>query len=339
MATRHASERTPGLLIPPEVKCEYAGIAVGDYYTDLEQAIRVVETFPGRFEEATGYRPTVSYGVPVTPYEGVAALGGRLSFPRDHQVMLLNQGRVISSPEQVDGLTVPDPWDDERFRLHVEQLRELKERYGERAGGGIAGQEGPVTTAGLLRGQEFYVDCATDPARAHRMLEVCTEMFIRWNRASSKVSGDTPSVVGIADDYAGMLGPHMWPDYVLPYYRRIADELGPEGCRIHTELVRREHLRTLQGLNLKGINFSEDQYLAIEDVQDELPGVPFGWHIKTVSEMLQGTPDLIRCRYREIVEAGVTNVLCELTVGTPPQNIRAFLDAFEEFGGTAGPQV
>lgn len=339
--SKHITPEVKGSLqIPPEVKCEYAGVSQGAFHTDLEAAIQVFERFPERFEAATGHRVPLSYSVPGTAYEGVAALGGRLVFPEDHQSMIANQGRILTTPGKVDALRVPDPWQSDRFRLQVDQYHELRRRFGDLAGGGMGGQEGPITTAGLLRGEQFFVDCAVDPDRAHRLLDVCTEMFIHWRRVTMEITGAArPATAGICDDYAGMLGPDMWPQYVIPYYARIVDELGPEGCRIHTELVRREHLRLLKGLNLKGINVSEDQYLTIDDVQDELPGVPFGWHIKTVSEMLQGTPDLIRRRYREIVEAGVTNVLCELTVGTPPENIRAFLDAFGEFGGTAGPQV
>ena len=134
-------------------------------------------------------------------------------------------------------------------------------------------------------------------------------------------------------------GPDKWPTYVLPYYRRIIEALGPEGCWMHSELLRREHLPLLRDLGLVEINFAEDQYLTIQDVQAELPGVPFGWHILCVSEMQQGTPDLIRRRYREIVVTGVDEGRCELTVGTPPENIRAFLEWPAHTKAPAAPLV
>lgn len=318
------------LLIPVEVQCEYAGSSQAGYYTDLEKAVEVRQVYPERFYQTTGYRPPVSYDTPVTAYEGVAALGGELVFPRDHQPMIRNQGRVLTSPEQIDKLTVPDPWQCARFNRHVAWYRDLVRRfgvrYGERVGGGLAGQEGPVTTAVLLRGQDFLVDCLLDQQRAHHLMAVCTGMFVRWVRAAQEVTGISASVASIADDYAGLLGPDLWPEFVLPYYERIIAALGPDGCSLHTELVRRQHLSLLRALDLVAINFSENQYLSIEDVFEELPGVPFGWHILTVSEMQQGTPSAIRRRFREIVDAGVDEVRCELTVSTPPENIRAFLD-------------
>jgi uroporphyrinogen-III decarboxylase len=311
--------------IPPEVKCEYAGVPPGEYYTDLEAMVRVSEAFPAAFEAATGHKSSVSYAPAVSPYEGVAALGAELTFPRDHQAMILNQGKVLTTPEEVDTLAVPDPWASERFRLHVDRYHALKERFGDRAGGGLSGQEGPITTAGLLRGEQFFVDCVTDPDRAHRLLQISTEMFILWRQVSDEVTGASPTVAGICDDYAGMLGPHLWGEFVIPYYRRIFDALGPKGGHIHTELVNRRHLPCFRDLNLVGVNFAEDEFLEIQDVFDELPGIPFAWHIKTCAEMLQGTPESIAQRFREIVAAGITQVNCEITVGTPPENIRAFL--------------
>ena len=330
--TADASPKVNGSLqIPPEVKCEYAGISQGAFHTDLEAAIQVFERFPDRFEAATGHRVRLIYSVPGTAYEGVAALGGRLVFPEHHQSMISNQGRILTTVEQVDSLVVPDPWESDRFRMQVDQYHELKKRFGGLAGGGMGGQEGPITTAGLLRGEQFFVDCVVDPDRAHRLLDVCTEMFIRWRRATMEVTGARASVAGICDDYAGMLGPDMFPEFVVPYYRRIYEALGKRGGHLHTELVRREHLAHLRELDLSSINFAEDEFLTIAEVRQELPDVPFSWHIKTVAEMLQGTPDLIRRRFREIVAEGMTQVNCELTVGTPAENIRAFLQVAAEY--------
>jgi len=317
------------LAIPPEVKCEYAQIPVGEYFTILEKTIQVEEIYPERFEAATGYRPAVHYSVPTLAYEGVAALGGKLVFPHEHEPMIQNQGRVLTE-EQVAELTVPDPWQNERFLRHAQWWRELERRFPGQVSKSIAGQEGPITTAGLLRGQDFFADCLVAPERAHQLLKVCTEMFILWTQASDRVCGVNRQTVGITDDYAGMIRPALWPEFVIPYYQRIITALGPQGCWMHTELVRREHLPYLAELNLIGINFGEDQYLTPQDVLEVFPSVPFGWHILTVAEMQQGTPESIRKRFLQIVDAGVREVICELTVNTPVENIRAFIEIGRE---------
>ncbi len=320
------------LTFPIEVQCEYTGIPQDAYYTDLEKMIQVCDIFPERFNEATGYRPQLSYAPPRTAYEGVAALGGVIVFARDHQPMIRNQGRILTAPEQVDTLCAPDPWQNKRFLQSVVWQRELEQRFpGQIGPNSLAGQEGPVTTAGLLRGQEFFLDCLTDPQRAHRLLDVCTETYIRFYKASDAAHGITDrQTIGIADDYAGLIKPEMWPEFVLPYYQRIIAALGAQGCHMHTELVRREHLPLLRDIKLASLNFGEDQYITAQDALTALPGIPFGWHILTVSEMQQGTPDGIRRRFLELVSVGISEVISELTVDTPVENIRAFIQIGRE---------
>ncbi len=317
------------LAIPVEVMCEYTGVPQGDYYTDLERTIEVHDRFPGLFERATGYRPPTTHPTPVTAYEGVAALGGELVFPPGHQPQVANLGRILERADDVDRLEVPTFGGTPRFRQLLSWHDELKRRFPSTASAMSAGQEGPVTTAVLLRGERFFLDCLDDPCRAHRLLEVVTDMFISWTRAARAVDGVRTDTVGIADDHAGLLGPDLWPGFVLPYYRRITEALGPR-CWMHTELVRRAHLPLFRGMDLAAINYSENQYLSPRDTLEELPGVPCGWHILTVAGMQQGTPDSIRRRYGELAALGFPEVRSEMTVDTPAENVRAFLEAARE---------
>ena len=322
------------IAIPAEVRCEYAGTLQGDYYTDLETTLYTERLYPDRFEQATGYRPASELGVPMTAYEGVAALGGELVFPPEHQPMIRNQGRILRDPRQIDALRAPDPRQCPRFQRHVETWHVLSERYPGQRVGMSAGQEGPVTTAVLLRGADFFTDCLLDPPRAHRLLQACTETYVAFVRAVREVTGDLPQGggVGIADDHAGNLSPAMWPEYVLPYYEQIYEQLGATRRSMHTELVRTGHLPLLKGLNLDHINYGENQYLGVRDVIEGL-GVPFDWHIKTVPEMLQGTPAQIQVAYRRAVADGAPEMVCELTAGTPAENIRAFMEVAQEYAG------
>jgi uroporphyrinogen-III decarboxylase len=323
------------LAIPAEVRCEYAGTRQGDYYTDLDVYLYTERVFVERFEQVIGYCPAPSWSVPIPAYEGAAALGGELIFPAAHQPMIRNQGRIVRTPDQVDALQVPDPWACPRFQENLRRWHELRRRLPGSPVGLSAGQEGPVTTAVLLRGAAFFEDCLTDPARAHRLLSVCMDTYIAFVRAVRKESGVSHAgSVGIADDHAGNLSPAMWPEFVLPYYERIYDQLGATRRSMHTELVRCEHLALLASLRLDHVNFGENQYLTVRDVVRALR-VPFDWHIKTVAEMLQGTPGQIQSAYRQAVVDGAPAMACELTVGTPPENIRAYIQVARSYEGTA----
>jgi uroporphyrinogen-III decarboxylase len=321
------------IAIPAEVRCEYAGTLQGDYYTNLETYLYTERAFPDRFEQATGYRPPSDLGVPMTAYEGVAALGGELLFPAEHQPMIRNQGRIVQTPQQIEALQVPDPRQSPRFQRHVETWHVLRERYPGQRVGLSAGQEGPVTTAVLLRGTDFFIDCVLDPPRAHRLLQACTETYVAFVRAVREVThAPQGGGLGIADDHAGNLSPAMWPEYVLPYYAQIYEQLGTTRRSMHTELVRTGHLPLLKQLDLDHINYGENQYLGVRDVVEGL-GVPFDWHIKTVPQMLQGTPAQIQAAYHQAVADGAPEMICELTVGTPVENIRAFIKVAQEVAG------
>jgi len=323
------------IAIPAEVRCEYAGTRQGDYYTDLDVYLHTERVFAERFEQATGYRPTPSWGVPIAAYEGVAALGGELTFAAQHQPMIRDQGRIVATPEQVDALRAPDPWACARFQANVRRWHELRRLLPGSTVGLSAGQEGPVTTAVLLRGTAFFEDCLTDPGRAQHLLSVCTDTYIAFVHAVREATGaPQEGSGGFADDHAGNLSPAMWPEFVLPYCERIYVELGAARRAMHTELVRRQHLPLLASLRLDHLNFGENQYLTVRDVVQALQ-VPFDWHIKTVAEMLQGTPDQIQAAYRQAVADGAPAMTCELTVGTPPENIRAFVQVARSYEGTA----
>jgi uroporphyrinogen-III decarboxylase len=319
------------LAIPAEVRCEYAGTAQGDYYTEVETYLYTERLFPDRFEQATGYRPAYGLSVPVPAYEGAAALGGELLSTPAHQPMIRNQGRVLRTAKEIDALEVPDPWQLDRFQMHLETWRTLRRRFPGQDVGLSAGQEGPVTTAVLLRGADFYADCLLDPERAHRLLSICTDTYIAFTGAVREATGAPPvGGVGIADDHAGNISPAMWPEFVIPHYERIYVELEATRRSMHTELVRREHLPLLAQLELDHLNFGENQYLTVRDVVEELD-VPFDWHVKTISEMLQGTPGQIQAAYRQAVADGAPEMSAELTVGTPAANIRAYIEVAQEY--------
>ena len=117
----------------------------------------------------------------------------------------------MQSAEDIDALSVPDPWQSPRFQAQLELWRELRQRFPECSVGLSAGQEGPVTTAVLLRGSGFFLDCLLDPVRAHRLLSICTDTYIKYTKAVRQATGAPGGGgVGIADDHAGNLSPSMW---------------------------------------------------------------------------------------------------------------------------------
>jgi uroporphyrinogen-III decarboxylase len=281
------------LAVPPEVTTEYAGTKLGEYYTNAGTMLATQLAAREQFLALYG----VDLGEPrvdVPAYVGVASLGAELVLPSDHAPMLANQGRVLPDEASVLALRPADPERSAWLGRYLGIRQRLADRLGRLPGMG-AGQEGPVTSAVLLRGASFFEDVLLRPRLAHHLLDVVTGTylaFVSYVRAATgqKALGST----GIADDMAGNLSPALWPEFVLPYWQRIYDGLSDGRRSLHTELLRPAHLPLLSGLGLSHFDPGTDQYLTASDVVKGAPGLRFSWNLFTVRDMMQGTPAGIR---------------------------------------------
>ena len=319
------------LAIPPEVSTEYVDTRLGDYYGRAEVMLRTQLSARERFRSLYG----VDIGEPhvaVPAYVGVAALGAELVLPYDHAPMLANQGRALPDERSVLALAPAEPEASAWLHRYLGIREELAQSLGYYPSIG-AGQEGPITSAVLLRGSGFYLDLLDNPAVAHHLLDVVTETYIRFVRYVRRVNGQAEQgAVGIADDMAGTMSPAMWPEFVVPYWERIYEALGPGPRTVHTELLHREHLRFLKPIGIASYDPGNDQYLTVYDVVAGAGDMDFSWNLFTVRDMLEGTPESIRALYTEAVAAGARHMMTELCRGTARENVHAFVEIARLYG-------
>ena len=317
--------------MPPEVTTEYAGTKLGEYYTDGAVMLRTQLAAREKFEEVYGVAPI---GVGSTPpaYVGVAALGAEVVFPEDDPPMV--RGYSLKEISDIDRLEIPSSYYETPdmapyLKIYEYMVREVGDR--ERVGLGV-GIEGPITSAKLLRGQDFFADLYLYPKAAHKLLTIVTESIIRFMRENRRIVGGSldSGGAGIADDFSGLISPEMFPEFVVPYHRRIYESFGDGPRGLHSELLRREHLTFLKELGITSFDPGQDQYLSAQDTLEEID-VPFTWNLFTVRDMQQGTPEHIREVYRRAVEDGAPAIMAELCRGTPPENIRAFIEVAREY--------
>ncbi|MGI6208088.1 MAG: uroporphyrinogen decarboxylase family protein [Anaerolineae bacterium] len=317
------------LSVSPEVLTEYAGTRLRAYYTDPEVMFRTQERARERFLELFGVEVTRPH-VAVPAYIGAAALGAHIYFPDDDSPMLADQGRVLTDDEAVAGLTPADPAADP----NVERMLEVRAVLEARSGGRVplsAGQEGPVTTAMLLRGQQFLEDLYRAPELARHLLEVVTDTYLAYVRHVSALNGGGGGTVGIADDFAGLISPAMWPEFVVPYWERIFTELGPGRRVVHSELLHVEHLAFLEPLRVDHFDPGADQYLTGPLIRQHT-SIPFTRYLLPVDDLLLITPEGVRRRYQEEVEGGASHIDADVSCrGIPAENIRAFIAIAREY--------
>lgn len=326
------SNRIPFYLaVPPEVTTEYAGTQLGAYYTDGPTMLRTQLEARKRFRERFGVAP-IGVGSDPPAYIGVAVLGADLVFPLDDPPQI--RGHPLGEVAAIDRLELPeDYYETPAMRPYWEIYQWMKTQVQEPVGLG-AGVEGPITSATLLRGQDFFSDLYLHPAAAHRLLDLVTESYIQFVRANRRRRGE-PELqggVGLCDDFAGLVSPAMWPEFVVPYYERIYAAFGDGPRGMHSELLRPGHLRFLLHLGVTSFDPGQDQYLTLQSILEAAPGLYFTWNVPTIRYMKEGTPQSIAAFCRHAIAEGAPALMAEPCRGSPPENIEAFLAVGREFG-------
>lgn len=247
---------------------EVAGVTQRALHFDPEAIGRAYE----------GLKPLAGrLGVPVPQprlagfgYTSIVALGAKVEWT-DFEPNVIP---LIQAPEEIDHLQEPDDYLGAELiqeRLHI--ARELKKRYPEALNFIGHSHQGPITTAVSLMGQDFLMLPYDDPSRAHRLLGFCVKSALNYARAISEHFGwpIQPGHQGIPDDFAGMLPPPLFKEFVVPYWEEIYQGLQATERHLHSELLRVEHLPFLKQLQIDYYDPSADQYLTPELLQQHCP--------------------------------------------------------------------
>jgi len=314
--------------IPPEVTTEYVGVKLGVYYRDPEvmlktqlEAMEIFYTLYGLPKH--GVSPTYS------SYVEASQLGVEVLFPEDNVPMV--KGPVIREAEEVYRLKILDPRRNGLMARAVRTYEYMKQQVDDTIPVGLGGTEGPITTAVVVRGQDFFVDIFLHPKEMHALLELVTETSLLIRRTIEEVTGKKVRSTGIADDFSGLLSPDQYEEFCFPYQKRIYEEFGAEGRSLHSELLRREHLKFLPTLGVTHYDPGCDQYLEPRDLLEEIPQIPFCFNLKTSQDMMEGTPESIRAKYTQAVEEGAPEMYTEICRRTPRENVWAFIEVAREY--------
>jgi hypothetical protein len=138
---------------------------------------------------------------------------------------------LLSEPEQIDSLEVPQPVSGLNAR-RVEwyhAMGELVEQFDVRLNGQrleirlkFNHPGGPIPSAFALAGENLLAWMLTEPDRAHRLMRIVTDSFIRGNRhVDDLISRPAGHARGMGADIAEMLSPDLFRQFVVPYYVQV----------------------------------------------------------------------------------------------------------------------
>jgi uroporphyrinogen decarboxylase len=201
--------------------------------------------------------------------------------------------------------------------------------------------DGPFTTACKLRGPgEFCLDLLLDEAFAHALLDRITEATVRRVKAWRGRLPLEPHEFHLADDLIQLLSTDDFTRHVLPYHRRIYEELVPPE-RERTMHLCGDHARFFPILHAElGVtNFDTGFPLDFGRVRSELGPDVLIKGGPPAYLLLTGPPAEVEAEVRRVLDSGVTAggrfILREgndVAPETPLQNTRAMYEAGRRYG-------
>lgn len=296
----------------------------------------IVEAYTkGRPAAQELFGPEVGMGGPIWPmisYGHVNTLGCKLIFPEDSEVAhepiygSLREGiRALKREVDFAGQGM--------FPFYLGLWNKLRKAFPHKeiSFGGFK-SEGPLTTAWLLRGHDFFVDLLEYPDDAKEYLRLVTNSIIGYNKLLRRVNGlpeFSTDGVGMADDISAMIAPTQWLEYVVPFHEQYYRGQTHGQRSAHIEDLTVAHLKYLDTINLSSYDPSVSEKLTPALIRDHCH-VPFSWMLNTTHYPSRSCGDIERWVLDAVANGAVgVKTTVERVMCTPEtaKKVRAFISA------------
>ena len=332
--------------IYPDVIPYIGGITDHQFYTDPELCIQAWRKSKAAIAEYFGdyaQAPTLTKAptAPGLSYGHLVCLGAPLKLPAvDGEPNVVPFASDIDEAiEIMKAKKNVDFGDNDVFRYYVEMNKALQKAFPEydiplTSG---YGYEGVITSAVLMRGQDFLCDIYDEPEKALEFLTLMNESIIEFKKFICRFNGqpERSRYMWLCDDFASLITPSLWPEFVVPYWNQYFDNLSVPGSRrtVHCENMHPTQLRYLKDVGLAHYQPSVATALTLENVKENTD-VPFDWLLYAFN-VVKMTDEEIEAWVDKTVEAGVRKVRTQFGRYAwrdgKMDRILAFYKAFEKY--------
>jgi len=317
-----------------------AGITDKEFYTEPEKCAdawvkgdKAIADFFGEFHVA---RPV---SAPPLSYGHLVSLGAPLIMPEEGEPNIrpfassIEEGiEILKEKKGCDFFANPTA----QYYFNMNKL--LQERFPGRTVALTSGYgyEGVITTAVLMRGQDFFCDLYDEPELVHEFLTLLNENIVDFVKAQRFINGqpEMSCWTGCCDDFASLIPPYMWSEFVVPYWKRYYEALSAGGVRsMHCENTYPEQLRYLKDAGITRYQPSVADRLTLENVRENTD-LPFDWLLYTY-RVVNMTDAEIEAWVDEAVQAGVWKIRTQFgkyAWGSGKMDrLTAFIRAFDKY--------
>lgn len=245
----------------------------------------------------------------------------------------------------------PDPEDPARFRT----MKERADRYvhGEKRAYILGRNAAGIFEVALwMRGfSEFFMDLAGDPGFAEALLDIITELKMRYWKRALKTVGENVLIVSEADDLASQnttfISEKMYRRFIMPRHKKLFDMIkGEAASKVYIFYHSCGAIKDMIPLLIEeGVDILNPVQVSARDMDScelkRLFGsqVSFwGGGVDTQHVLPRGTPAEVKAEVRRRVEdlapggGFVFNTVHNVQADVKPENYMAMWDALQEYG-------
>jgi uroporphyrinogen-III decarboxylase len=312
----------------------YLGIKHMDYYLDpnlwFESNLKIYEEFP-EIIFVPGW--WMEYGMAAEP----SILGAKIKFWQDNTP---SEYHTLYRLEDIDNFPEYEVDADAFAAMTLHRYKMERQRIYD-AGHilPMVTARGPLCTAGFVRGTTpFMIDLVEDPKGAHKLIDLCTRVIIDWLKAQHAVMGDDVEGIFILDDIVGFINEEHYKEFAHPYLKQICDAFPKDWVKLyHNDAEVDACLNHLPDAGFNVLNWGKQK--DIREVKARVGDrmVLMG-NVNPLEIAVRGDEDEVREATLEVLEgSGGEGIILSVGGGTSPgmprQNMRAMLDALNEFNG------
>ncbi|MDD7362854.1 MAG: uroporphyrinogen decarboxylase family protein [Peptoniphilus sp.] len=317
---------------PDPALAEIFGYTTSQFGKDIDAKIGVIKR---RQEEFGIDNFNVSLGLKRIGH----SLGSVVLAP-EHGIDYVEEHLLADSYDGIDALEPVDPYKNDVLLPILESTKRLKDKFPDLTlSTSVAG---PITTAISVRPVEKALrDTRKDPDNLKKLLDICVESSLNWFRAFEKEFGKTNT--GFSDPVTcqDILSRKQFEEFSLPYLQKLIDGtvdiMGmPPGAHICGKSNGIWEDLADAGLFFVSIDNCEDLAHAKELVGDRMR---IAGNVPPVNVMKLGTIDDVIASVKDCLQRGadspkgyILNTGCQVPLGTPKQNVEAFIYAARKYG-------
>lgn len=237
-----------------------------------------------------------------------------------------------------------DPRSNTFLQAKIHHIHKLKKRYGDTLPVGI-NLGGPLSSAASVRRTEFLLrDMRRDKENLHKLLEFMVYCLLTWVEYVKREFGNVS--VGIADPVSSysLISDNMFREFSKPYLQKLIKGVsGLTGAVPGIHICGRSKPIWKDLAELGFPSFSVDNCEDLEELKNCLGDkMEISGNVPPVDVMLRGTAREVIDAVHECIrkasdspEGYILDVGCQLPIGTPRENIYAYIYAAKYYGRKA----